>query len=268
MSLNTMDIIKNGVCFKVLSETRQRWIWSHILNNLWEEDTFRVFDYFVKPDRAYLDIGAWIGPTVLYCACKAKHVYAIEPDNAAFQELVSNLELNSPLMSKVTCVNAALTDRSSQVRLYTRTEPGDSLSSIIPTVSYDNYTEVRGITIGDFVTEYDVKDIGFIKMDIEGGEYSLIPSMRDYLFSFRPTLYVSFHSFRLREELKFKNSKNDNSEGKNSIDDQVSVLTRKVFESLDFYNFIYDSNGILVNREQALIDHNEGPFVFTDVCWE
>ncbi|MHB8076991.1 FkbM family methyltransferase [Desulfosporosinus fructosivorans] len=268
MSSNTMDVLKNGVCFTVLSDTRQRWIWSHILNNLWEEGTFKVFDYFLKPDKSYLDIGAWIGPTALYCACKAKHVYAVEPDDAAFQELVKNLELNSSLRSKMTCVNAALTDHSGLVRLYTRTEAGDSLSSVIPTLSYDNFTEVRGITLSDFVTEHDVKDIGFIKMDIEGGEYSLIPSMHDYLYSFRPTLYVSFHIYRLREEMKLKNSNNNNSEGENCLDDQALVLARQVLESLDFYKFIYDSDGKLLNREQVLIDCSDGPFVFTDICWE
>ncbi|SHJ21347.1 FkbM family methyltransferase [Desulfosporosinus lacus] len=51
---------------------------------------------------------------------------------------------------------------------------------------------IRGITISDFVTEYDVKDIGFIKIDIEGGEYSLIPSMHYYLYSFRPTILYLF----------------------------------------------------------------------------
>ncbi|WP_084110590.1 FkbM family methyltransferase [Desulfosporosinus lacus] len=127
-----MDVIKNGVCFKVLSDTRRRWIWNHILNNFWEEGTFKVFDYFLEPDKSYLDIGVWIGPTALYCACKAKHVYAVEPDNGAFQELARNLELNSSLIPKVTCVNAALTEQSGVVRLYTRTEPGDSLSSVIP----------------------------------------------------------------------------------------------------------------------------------------
>ncbi|EGW36165.1 hypothetical protein DOT_5949 [Desulfosporosinus sp. OT] len=105
------------------------------------------------------------------------------------------------------------------------------LSSIIPTLSQNNFTEVRGITISDFLTEYDVKDIGFIKIDIEGGEYSIIPSMHDYLCSNRPTLllYISFHSFRLSEEIKIKNSKN-NSDSQIYLEDSIY----QVFKSLDF----------------------------------
>lgn len=273
MNINTLDVQKNGVSFKVLSDTKQAWIWSQILANAWEEETFRVFDHFLKPDSAYLDIGAWIGPTALYGACKSKHVYAVEPDDTAFQEFIQNLELNPSLKTKVTGVNAALTAHTGPVLLYTRTEPGDSMSSMIPTLSYDNFAEVRGLTIADFATEYAVKDIRFIKMDVEGGEFSLLPSMHDYLEYFRPTLYVSFHRQYLREEIKLKHSKGEFQSGDHPIslsdliEKHTSILARIVFESLNFYKFIYDADGRLVNPEQALLANDDGPFVFTDQPW-
>lgn len=31
----------------------------------WEPETFAVLDQHLSPDRDYVDIGAWIGPTVL-----------------------------------------------------------------------------------------------------------------------------------------------------------------------------------------------------------
>jgi hypothetical protein len=39
-------------------------------------------------------------------------------------------------------------------------------------------------------------------MDIEAGEYLLIPSLRDYLQSARPTLYLSLHPPFLKDELQ------------------------------------------------------------------
>ncbi|SHJ21405.1 hypothetical protein SAMN02746098_05350 [Desulfosporosinus lacus DSM 15449] len=45
-------------------------------------------------------------------------------------------------------------------------------------------------------------------------------------------------------------------------------MARQVLKYLDFYKFIYDFDGKLLNREQLLIDCSDGPFVFTDVSWE
>ena len=60
----------------------------------WEPATFAVLDAHLRPDRDYIDIGAWIGPTVLYAARKARHVWCFEPDPTAFRALSWNLELN------------------------------------------------------------------------------------------------------------------------------------------------------------------------------
>lgn len=45
---------------------------------------------YCNKENTYIDIGAWIGPTVLYGACVSKHVYAIEPDPAAVSQLKKN----------------------------------------------------------------------------------------------------------------------------------------------------------------------------------
>lgn len=92
-------------------------------------------DRFLNENHNYLDIGAWVGPTVLYGAHLAKHVYAVEPDPVAFGEWNENLTLNSPISSKVTPVNAALSEKTGTTNLYIRSEYGDSTPSLIPTIS-------------------------------------------------------------------------------------------------------------------------------------
>ena len=38
-----------------------------------------------------------------------------------------------------------------------------------------------------------LRDIGFIKMDIEGSEAKVIFDMQNYLSAYKPTLYISIH---------------------------------------------------------------------------
>ena len=77
---------------------------------------------------------------------------------------------------------------------------------------------VDGITFQEFVKENNITDCNFIKMDIEGGELLVLPSMEKYLEKEKPILYLSMHPHF------FKNPKND---------------TKKIMEVLKIYKNIY-----------------------------
>lgn len=44
------------------------------------------------------------------------------------------------------------------------------------------------------MTLTSAEGVHFIKMDIEGGEFELLPSMKDYLARFKPLLYLALHT--------------------------------------------------------------------------
>lgn len=256
-----MDISKHDINFKVYRQTAAPNVtgafWNCVNNGSWEEETFLILDRFLDANHSYLDIGAWIGPTLIYGAHKAKHAYGIEPDQAAYHELVRNIELNPNILSKTTSINVALAASAEITRLYTKKSPGDSMSSIIPTISEDNYYDVRGLTIDELSEEYNIRDVNFIKMDIEAGEYYVISSMQRYLKNNRPTLYLSLHPNILLEENKH-----------NPLSyKQVLQLTENLLENLNFYKYIYDIKGNYVDKNILLENKNGGAFVFTDEKW-
>lgn len=263
MSSNIIDITKNGVNYKVAAKPMTEWIWNEMKQNKWEEETFKIFDRFLKPENPYIDIGAWIGPTVLYGAQKAKHVYGIEPDPVAFAELMGNIALNPDLAPKITCINAALAGETGNINLYRRHCFGDSTASLIPTLSDENYCQIQAITLYDLVTTHNIENANFIKMDIEGGEYSLIPHLCEFLKIHKPTLCLSLHPGFLSEHVNLIASQHGLSS------DQPVAQTAKLLDSLQFYRYIYDIQGNPVTREAALnvssILNTE--FVFTDECW-
>ncbi|MES9663777.1 methyltransferase FkbM [Bacillus cereus] len=259
MSNNVISISKRKAKFDVVVNPRNAAVWDLINKNSWEEHTFNILDKFLNENHNYLDIGAWVGPTVLYGAHLAKHVYAIEPDPVAFEELNENLTLNSPISSKVTPINNALSEKTGTTNLYIRSEYGDSTPSLIPTIS-DNSCTVDCITIHELINKYNIKDLSFIKIDIEGSEYSLIPSMKEFLELEKTTLYLSLHPPFLRENLHRQYT------CRNELEYNYNKINKNLLENLRMYKYIYDAHGNLVNEEVLLNEVNFKEFLFTNEC--
>ncbi len=187
----------------------------------WEPETFAVLDQFLSPENDYLDIGAWIGPTVLYGARKARHVYCFEPDPTAFRHLAWNLDLNN--IRNVSAFGVALSDQFGVARMAsTRGEPGDSTSSLLHDAAHG--TDALTIAWDQFQAAQDLSRVSLVKMDIEGAEFFVLPTLLDWLKQKRPALFLSLHAPLLEEA--------------NRRSRMESLL-----ESLRFYSHVCDENG-------------------------
>ncbi|MES5943912.1 MULTISPECIES: FkbM family methyltransferase [unclassified Bacillus cereus group] len=257
MTHNIMSIVKRNAKFNIIASSNSIEAWNLINNNKWEEYTFNILDKFLNKDSNYLDIGAWVGPTVLYAANLAKHVYAIEPDPIAFQELNNNLHLNPLVSPKITLIQAALSPQTGTTNLYKGNEYGDSTSSLIPANS-DHACVVNCITIDELITTYNIKNLNLIKIDIEGSEYKLIPSMKKFLEIKKPTLYLSLHPPFLRKTLIQQYT------CKNELEYNYNKINKNLIESLHMYKYIYDINGNRINKEKLLNETNFQEFLFTN----
>src|SRR5690349_10667280 len=120
-----MDIALNGRHLSVTSG-RHDGYWRSIVDGTWEPETFRIFDRFIDREHSYLDVGAFIGPTLLYGCQLAKRVYGFEPDPLAFAELKRNIELNRPLTDNVQILELCLAPKSGQIGFGSAGEGGDS----------------------------------------------------------------------------------------------------------------------------------------------
>jgi FkbM family methyltransferase len=164
--------------------------WDELSKNNWEPETFDILDNNLKPHMTYVDIGAWIGPTVCYAATKVFNVIAFEPDPYAFYILNENVKTNN--LGNVQLINEAVSEKKGILRMSSfGNSLGDSqTSSLVGTKG--KYFYVKTKSINDFSQE--VEKIDFLKMDIEGGEFDLIPQMEKFFIKHRPILYISFHS--------------------------------------------------------------------------
>jgi len=157
-----------------------------------------VLSESLKVDSIYCDVGAWIGPTVIFAARKCKRVYCFEPDPVAYENLLRNIRLNE--LRNVMPFNMALTGFDGTCRLATFGKSlGDSMSSTIDPGEGKPATCVPCMKWETAERVFGLDAVDFVKIDIEGGEFSLIPSLRDYLLRQRPTVYLSTHAPYLPE---------------------------------------------------------------------
>ncbi len=143
-------------------------------------------------DTTVLDIGAWVGPTSLYAAHRAHKVYAFEPDPLAFGELQENLKLN-PDIKNVELVQACIAESNGELRMGAPGDAvGNSVSSILFSARETSWT-VPAFRLGSFLRKSEIQSPLFVKVDVEGYEYSLLPSLLKDLTGYESTVYLSTH---------------------------------------------------------------------------
>ena len=169
--------------------------WDSLESGEWEPDTFKIFDTFVTEDTYFLDIGSWIGPTALYAAQIARQTYAFEPDPVAYKELIANVEANDGAnwIGRLQVWNKAVAEHDGKIKLGSRLKVGDSMSSVL-FADEANSWEVETVGFDKLLQGEQLKNKKlFVKMDIEGGEFKLIPALRETLQKHDITLYLSTH---------------------------------------------------------------------------
>lgn len=180
------------------SETREGF-WKNYYSN-WEPDTFRVFDRYAKDNEVAIDVGSWIGPTVLYLAQKCQRVISIEADYQASSMLKRNIKYNS-IENKVKVIEKAIYRDDRGVWFGPNTAREDdglnaSTSQIISNNEHANSHNyfTPSITWLQVVKHLRLSEtVCLIKVDIEGGEEFILRDVLRWAFAHGVPAYISFH---------------------------------------------------------------------------
>jgi len=228
IKIKRIKIGRYGKSFFVSGNLEYLWFW---VFGSWERNTYKAFDKYLDPNHSYIDIGAWIGPTVLYGAQIAKKVYAIEPDPIAFKELEKNVSLNPELKNNIELHEKCINSYSGQTKFGNMIAGGNSTSSLLFADSKVSWI-VEAVTMDQFVEENNITDCDFIKMDIEGGETVVLPAMKQYLEKNKPVLFISLHP------LFFQHPAED---------------MKKIIDVLMIYKNVYDAAGKKIVLDDFLL---------------
>jgi len=210
----------NGLPFRL--DPYHSKFWHKASSGNWEPETFAVLDAHLDAQHDYLDIGAWIGPTVLYGARKARRVFCFEPDPVAFRHLAWNLELNK--ITNVSAFSVALSQKMGIARMASfGGEAGDSMTSLLNDGSHGS--DVLTVGWNDFATNANLSRVTLVKMDIEGAEFDVLPHLLPWLREQRPALFLSTHAPFLAESERY---------------DRMQTLA----EQLSFYSCCREDTGL------------------------
>lgn len=260
-------IKKNTYLIKV-DDSNKDYFWNIYEDNTWEPETFNIFDRFIVKNSEYIDIGAWIGPTVLYGSNIASKVYAIEPDKQAYRYLRNNINLNQKLEKKIVTINKAISTDNEPVKIHT--QDANSSSSLINHNDYKNSYLVDGITIDKLFKDYTIHNVSFVKIDVEGFEYFLLPKIMDYFKEKKisPSLHVSIHLPFLKNIAAKKYSKYPAFMQEYFINRFTNNLTSKLINSLKEYKYFYYPNGSQMKNPKEICTLLEfDDFVVTNHKW-
>jgi FkbM family methyltransferase len=166
--------------------------WDRVATGAWERGTFVALDQVLEAATTLLDLGAWVGPVTLYAAALGARVIAVEADPAALVQLRANIAANPDLAARIQVVDRAVAPQPGTVSLGARRKPGDSMSSALLAGAERSWDAVA-ITPAELagMVGHPVRLV--IKLDIEGGEYALLPRMGPLLARPGTALLLSLH---------------------------------------------------------------------------
>lgn len=177
--------------------------WRKAARGLWEPDTLVLLEAQLSAQMVACDIGAWIGPTTIFAARRCRRVFCFEPEPTAYAELLNNLRLNR--VENAIAFNIALGAREGLRTLASFAGMrGDSRTSLLAPPDAASSVQALCLSWQRWQALAQPPRIDFLKIDIEGGEFELLPSMADYLAAERPRLLLSTHAPYLAREARAK----------------------------------------------------------------
>jgi FkbM family methyltransferase len=177
--------------------------WDRVESASWEEDTLNIFEWYLSRDKAsvLVDFGSWIGPSVLWGGLFASRVYSIEPDPVSFSTLVANINANPETAAKTSVFWRCIAPKDGDVDMAGSGESNTRMVGVLDTMflKAGSRWTVPCITLPNFLAEQriDVAHLQLIKMDTEGTELWLLPTLRPWLESLKdrkPAFWLSVHS--------------------------------------------------------------------------
>lgn len=143
-----------------------------------------------------MDVGASVGPfTYSILSKNPKTVYCIEPSRSLFCSLATNTSKFCP-QTPIVYINKAISDGKTQdVKVFSGNVN-----------VYGGVDDFDYFSFSDFINEYKIPHINFLKMDCEGGEYDIFTDENiDWISNNVQNIAAEFHLTYSGCKEKFKN---------------------------------------------------------------
>ena len=151
-------------------------------NGLYENNLIEWCKQYGDNTKIFLDIGAHTGTYTINLANYFKTTIAFEPQRITYYALCGSVALSydSHSNNNIYCLNMGLGSADqvgNEVKLNIISEDGggSTIQHIFPTqYNYYKTESIQIVTLDSLYDKYDLKNIGFIKMDVEGNELDVL----------------------------------------------------------------------------------------------
>jgi FkbM family methyltransferase len=137
-----------------------------------------VTETFISPDKVFIDIGAHVGTYAWSCGKKAEHTYAFECSPKTFCYLAANVALQG-LEDRITVYPFALSSVEGKGVYYIRSKDGGGNG--IRSLSEADKTRETISVMEKTLDSFKLRNIGFIKIDVEGVELEVLKGAEETL---------------------------------------------------------------------------------------
>lgn len=140
--------------------------------------------------KVFIDIGANIGIYSLSLFKKAEYTYAFEPDRNNYKKLVRNIKINH--INTIKTIKKAVFDKNGSTATLYKSEMDKGWSSLM--VHYTDGSElVKLVTLDYFLIKNKIKNIGLIKIDVEGAELKILKGSQKTIHRLHPPILIEFN---------------------------------------------------------------------------
>lgn len=162
------------------------------LTGRWEPLITRYIQANLKSGDTFIDVGSNIGYYSLLASrivASSGRVFAIEASPSIYERLVRNVELNG--CANVTAIHAAASDVKGELSIFWG--PADNLghsTTVAALAGKEGRTvesKVPSDKLDGLVGAQNLRNARFIKVDVEGAEYSVLRPLFDSLSAFSPS---------------------------------------------------------------------------------
>lgn len=187
--------ISKGKTFKMMHygyQIENELFWSGIENG-WEKETLGIWLKLSAISPTILDIGANTGCFALMSKTVNENAYiaAFEPVKRVFEKLEFNVKLNN---YDIKCLELALSNYTGTATIFDQPTEHVYSVSVNKDISNTNLqtipTEIKTLTLKDFISENSLTKIDLMKIDVETHEAEVLQGMGEYLAKFKPTMLI------------------------------------------------------------------------------
>lgn len=226
-SNNTIRNIKrNGIRYKLDISDYQAWLLYFLSDN---DSSFHILRYLGE-SQVIIDIGGNIGQTSLVinanrveCVNNFK-IICFEPYPENFNKLLTNINLNSNIQN-IKLENIGLGDKNSQVEMFKECISNSGGNRIVydPAKNTEGIEVVQITTLDNYLESNNIEKVDFVKIDVEGFEYSVLKGAIKTLRKSKPKLYIELDNANLKKQ------------GSSSVE-MISLLKRFGYSIKDVQN--------------------------------